>query len=270
MVKHWYKNAIIYSLHVKSFLDANHDGVGDFKGLTRSLDYLGGLGVTCIWLLPFFPSPHKDHGYDIVDFLNVDPRYGNLGHFTEFLDAADEKGIRVIIDLVLNHTSVDHPWFQEARKNPKSKYHNYYIWLKEKPKNAHTDVIFSHHQDGNWEYDHEAGKYYYHTFYKHQADLNISNPDVQEEIRYILHFWLRLGVSGFRMDAVPHMMKQKGNEKFNGSPFQFLKDIRSFVEEHRPDGILLAEVDTEPNEYRNFFGKDSDQVQMLFNFYLNN
>jgi maltose alpha-D-glucosyltransferase/alpha-amylase len=269
MGKYWYKNAIIYSTHVETFMDSNGDGIGDFRGLSRSLDYLAGLGVTCIWLLPFFPSPNRDHGYDITDYLNVDSRYGTLGHFVEFVDAAEESGIRVIIDLVLNHTSTDHPWFQEARRNKNSKYHNYYIWLDEKPENPHEDVIFAHHQDGNWEYDRVARRYYYHTFYKHQPDLNITNPDVQEEIRYILHFWLKLGIAGFRMDAVPHMLREKGNVKFDGDPFQFLKDIRSFVEDQQKDAILLAEVDTEPEEYEDFFGKGS-QVQMLLNFYLNN
>ena len=267
--KYWYKNALIYSTHVESFLDSNGDGIGDFIGMTRSLDYLAGLGVTCIWLLPFFPTPNRDHGYDIADYLNVDPRYGTLGHFVEFLDAAEERGIRVIIDLVLNHTSIDHPWFQEARKNKNSKYRKYYIWLDEKPENSHEDVIFGHHQDGNWEYDKKAGQYYYHTFYGHQADLNITNPDVQNEIRYILHFWLKLGISGFRMDAVPHMIKNKGNEKFSGDPYDFLKDTRAFIEDLRKDAILLAEVDTEPEKYEEFFG-NGDQVQMLFNFYMNN
>lgn len=267
--KYWYKNAVIYSTHVESFMDSDGDGIGDFIGLTRSLDYLAGLGVTCVWLLPFFPSPNRDHGYDIADYLNVDPKYGTLGHFVEFLDAAEEHGIRVIIDLVLNHTSVDHPWFQEARKDKNSKYRKYYIWLDEKPENAHEDVIFGHHQDGNWEYDKVAGQYYYHTFYGHQPDLNITNPDVQKEIRYILHFWLKLGISGFRMDAVPHMIRNKGNEKFDGNPFDFLKNTRSFLEDLRKDAILLAEVDTEPEKYEEFFGK-GDQVQMLFNFYMNN
>ena len=269
MAKFWYKNAVIYSLHVESFLDGNGDGIGDFQGLTRSLDYLSGLGVTCIWLLPFFPSPNRDHGYDIADYLNVDPRFGTLGHFVEFLDAAEERGIRTIIDLVLNHTSVDHPWFQEARKDRNSRYRNYYIWRDEKPSDPNEDVIFGHHQDGNWEYDSVAGQYFYHTFYQHQPDLNLTNPEVRREIQYILHFWLKLGVAGFRMDAVPHMVRQKGDEKFEGDPYQFLKDIRLFVEEQRKDSVLLAEADTEPGEYRNFFG-DSDQVHMMLNFYLNN
>lgn len=269
MAKYWYKNGIMYATHVETFMDANGDGIGDFKGLTRSLDYLAGLGITCIWLLPFFPSPNRDHGYDVSDYLNVDPRFGNLGHFVEFIDAAEDRGIRVIIDLVLNHTSVDHPWFQEARRNKNSKYRKYYIWLDEKPANPHQDIVFGHHQNGNWEYDELAGQYYYHTFYIHQPDLNIANPDVQEELKYILHFWLKLGVSGFRMDAVTHILNQKGKEKFKGDPHQFLRDIRTFVEAQRKDAILLAEVDTEPKRYRHYFG-DGDQVQMLFNFYLNN
>ncbi|HYF67546.1 MAG TPA: alpha-amylase family protein [Ohtaekwangia sp.] len=269
MAKYWYKNAVIYSLHVETFMDSDGNGIGDFRGLTRSLDYVAGLGVNCIWLLPFFPTPNRDHGYDITDYLSVDPRFGNLGHFVEFLDAAEERGIRVIIDLVLNHTSIDHPWFQEARKSKASKYRKYYIWLDEKPENPNEDIIFGHHQDGNWEYDKEADQYFYHTFYKHQADLNISNPDVQEEIRYILHFWLKLGIAGFRMDAVPHMLREKGNEKFKGDPFEFLQNIRRFTEEQRQDAILLAEVDTEPEKYKDYFG-ESNQVQMLFNFYLNN
>lgn len=269
MAKYWYKNAVIYSLHVETFMDANGDGVGDFQGLTRSLDYLAGLGVNCIWLLPFFPSPNRDHGYDIADYLNVDPRFGTLAHFVEFLDAAEERGIRVIIDLVLNHTSVDHPWFQEARKDKNSRYRKYYIWLDEMPANPNEDIVFAHHQNGNWEYDDVAGQYFYHTFYQHQPDLNITNPEVRREIQYILHFWLKLGVSGFRMDAVPHMLKEKGSEKFEGDPFRFLREIRFFTEEQRKDSVILAEVDTEPQEYQKFFG-NSDQVQMLLNFYLTN
>ncbi|HYC84878.1 MAG TPA: alpha-amylase family protein [Chryseosolibacter sp.] len=269
MVKYWYKNAIIYTTHVETFLDGNGDGIGDFRGLTMSLDYLAGLGITCIWLLPFFPTPNRDHGYDVTDYFSVDPRFGNLGHFVEFVDAADERGIRVIIDLVINHTFIDHPWFQEARKDKNSKYRKYYIWLDEKPANPNQDIVFGHHQDGNWEYDQVAGQYYYHTFYKHQADLNIANPQVQEEIKYIIQFWLKLGISGFRMDAVTHILNRKGNEKFDGDPHQFLRDIRSFVEDQRPDAILLAEVDTESSRYRHYFG-EGDQVQMLFNFYLNN
>jgi maltose alpha-D-glucosyltransferase/alpha-amylase len=172
--------------------------------------------------------------------------------------------------MVFNHVSIDHPWFQEARKSRDSKYRKYFIWLDEKPANADKDVIFGHHQDGNWEYDELAGQYFYHTFYKHQPDLNVTNPEVQEELRYILHFWMRLGITGFRMDAVPHMLKEKGDEVFEGDPFQWLRDIRTYVEDLNQDAVLLAEADTEPDEYQKFFGGRDDQVQMLLNFYLNN
>lgn len=269
MDKHWYKNAIIYSLDVDAFKDSNGDGVGDFTGLTHSLTYLSGMGVTCIWLLPFFVSPNKDDGYDISDYYSVDQRLGNLGGFVEFLDAAQELGIRVIIDLVLNHTSDQHPWFQEAQKNKDSKYRKYYIWVDKKPETEEEKLIFGKEQDGNWEYDKRTKEYYYHTFYKHQPDLNITNPEVCKEIRKIMHFWLKLGVAGFRMDAVPHMIRAKGNEQFEGDPHQVLRDLRTFVEEQRSDALLLAEVDTEPEEYRNFFGKGKE-IHMLFNFYLNN
>lgn len=267
MQKHWYKNAIIYSLHVESFMDSNGDGVGDFKGLTSSLNYLSNLGINCIWLLPFFSTTNKDHGYDIIDYYNVDPRYGSLGHFVEFLSSAEDIGIRVLLDLVLNHTSVEHPWFREARKGKDNRYHDYYIWVDEKPKTKNGKNIVG--RDDTWAWDELAGQYYYHTFYEHQADLNISNPIVQDEIKYILRFWLRLGVSGFRLDAVPHMLASNGNMQWETSPFQFIKDLRRCVEEYSPEGLLLAEVDTKPKKYLDYFG-DSDQVQMLFNFHLNN
>lgn len=269
MDKHWYKNSIIYALDVESFKDSNGDGVGDFTGLTHCLNYLSGLGVNCLWLLPFFGTPNKDNGYDISDYYTVDKRLGNLGGFVEFLDAAQELGMRVIIDLVVNHTSDQHPWFQEARKKEKSRYRDYYIWAKEKPKNEEQKLIFGEEQDGNWEYDRQVGEYYYHTFYKHQPDLNFANPEVQREIRKIMHFWLKLGIAGFRMDAVPHIIRRKGNREFDGDPHQVLRAMRMFVEEQRNDAVLLAEVDTEPEEYKNFFGQGKE-IQLLFNFYLNN
>ncbi|HYH56334.1 MAG TPA: alpha-amylase family protein [Anseongella sp.] len=269
MASYWYKNAIIYSLDIKTFMDSNGDGRGDFTGLIKSLDYLSGLGITCLWVQPFFPSPNKDNGYDVSDYYAIDPDLGNLGSFVEFIDKAKENGIRVLIDLVLNHTSDQHPWFREARQDRNSKYRNYYIWVDKKPRTSGTDTVFGKHQGGNWEYDEMAKAWYYHTFYKHQPDLNITNPDVIKEIRWIMRFWLKLGVAGFRMDAVPHMIRQKGNEKFEGDPHDFFRGLREFVEEQRKDAVLLAEVDTEPERYRDFLGK-SDQMHMLFNFYLNN
>ncbi len=269
MKTHWYKNAVIYSLDVETYMDSNGDGVGDFTGLSRCLDYLANLGVTCLWLLPFFPSPNRDNGYDVEDYYSVDARLGNLGTFAEFLEEADRRNIRVLADLVVNHTSVKHPWFQEARKSEDSPYRDYYIWADEPPEDGETKVVFGEQQEGNWAYDEAAGKYYYHTFYKFQADLNLTNPRVQEEIRRVVRFWLRLGLAGFRMDAVTHMLRQKGEVKFKGDPHDFLRDLRAFVEEERSDAVLLAEVDVEPERYRDFFG-DEDQVHLLLNFYLDN
>lgn len=269
MNKYWYKNAVIYSLDVESFLDFNGDGIGDIKGLKHSLTYLSSLGVNCLWLLPFFCTPNRDNGYDVKDYYSVDPRSGNLGDFAELLEAAEELGIRILVDLVVNHTSDQHPWFQEARKDKDSKYRDYYIWVEEKPKNSDQKLIFGEQQKSNWAYDEEADAYYYHTFYEFQPDLNFTNPEVVKEIHQIMRFWLKLGVSGFRMDAVPHMIREKGNEQFEKDPFQLLEDLRAFVEEQRKDAVLLAEVDVEPDIYQDYFG-DGDRIHMLLNFYLNN
>ncbi|WP_017731128.1 alpha-amylase family protein [Nafulsella turpanensis] len=268
-MKYWYKNAVIYCLDVETFMDSNGDGVGDFTGLKNRLQYLAGLGVTCIWILPFYASPNRDNGYDVADYFAIGEAFGNFGGFVEFLEAAEEAGIRVLIDLVVNHTSDQHPWFQESRKSKDSKYRDYYIWSEEKPEEDGKYAIFGKEQGGNWAYDEAADAYYYHTFYQHQPDLNSANPEVQKEIKRIMHFWLKLGVAGFRMDAVPHMVRQKKEGQFEGDPHQFLRDLREFVEDQRPDALLLAEVDTEPEKYKNFFG-NSDQMHMLLNFYLDN
>ena len=268
-MKHWYKNAVIYSLDVETYLDSNQDGIGDFTGLSRCLEYLAGLGVTCVWLLPFYPSPNRDNGYDVKEYYGVDPRLGNLGGFVEFMNAAEERNIRVLVDLVVNHTSVEHPWFQEARKDRNSKYRNYYVWVDEPIEEQAQYPIFGERQEGNWAYDEEAGQYYYHTFYQYQPDLNLTNPEVRKEIRKIMRFWLKLGVSGFRMDAVPHMIRAKGHERFESDPHDVLREFRRFVEEQKSDAVLLAEVDVEPERYTEFFG-DGDQMHMLFNFYLDN
>ena len=262
----WYKNAIIYSLDVESFMDSNDDGIGDLKGLRHRLNYLSSLGVNCIWLLPFYDTPNRDNGYDVRDYYQVDPNLGDLGHFAELVDAADELGIRILVDLVVNHTSKEHFWFQEARKDKNSKYRNFYIWLDEKPEEEEMDSIFG---GSTWEYDEEAGADYYHSFYPFQPDLNISNPAVQKEIERIMHFWLKLGVAGFRMDAAPHMIRQKGNEEFGEDPHQVFRNFREYVEGQRKDAILLAEVDVEPEKYQDYLGKE-DQMHMLFNFYINN
>jgi len=270
MDNYWYKNAIIYSLDVETFKDSNNDGIGDFKGLTHVLPYLSGLGVTCIWLLPFFDSPNKDNGYDVSDYYKVDPRLGDLGHFTQFMDAANDMGLRVVMDLPVNHTSTQHPWFQESREGKNSSFKDYYFWEKRKPQNDTHNIMAEAGEEGsNWKYDRKAKAYYYHTFFEHQADLNITNPEVQSEICRIMHFWLKQGVSGFRIDAASYMFKEKGRENFDEDPHEVFRHWRNFVQGTKQDAILLAEVDLRPSEYKKFFGKQ-DQMHMLFNFYVNN
>ena len=270
MNKYWYKNAVIYSLDVETFKDATGDGTGDFKGLRNALPYLSSLGVTCLWLLPIFDTPNRDNGYDVQDYYKIDPRLGDLGHFSQLIDAAEEVGIRVIIDLAVNHTSTEHFWFQESRKDQNSKYRDYYIWVDEKPEDPEKNMMAAEGEESiSWKYDRTAKAYYFHSFYPHQPDLNISNPQVQEEIFRIMHFWLKLGVSGFRIDAAPHMFKEKGRMDFEGDPHKIFRNFREFVETQKPDAILLAEVDLDPNQYNKYLGNE-DQMHMLFNFYVNN
>jgi len=269
MNKYWYKNAVIYCLDVETYKDSNNDGIGDFEGLKNALTYLSGLGVTCLWLMPFFDTPNEDNGYDVRNYYELDTRLGDLGNFTEFLDAAEEVGIRILIDLAVNHTSEKHFWFQEARKGKKNKFYNFYIWKDEKPKDMGENMMSKDGNGSNWKYDRKAKAWYYHTFYPHQPDLNISNPAVQKEIFRIMHFWLKLGVSGFRIDAAPHMFTEKGQVEFGEDPHEIFRNFREFVETQKRDAILLAEVDLEPEKYQKFFG-DEDQMHMLFNFYVNN
>lgn len=268
----WYKRAIIYSLDVDTFQDSNSDGIGDFEGLIHRLDYLAGLGVTCLWLLPFFPSPNRDNGYDVKDYYGIDPRLGTFGDFVEFMREARERGLRVIIDLVVNHTSNAHPWFRQAREDPNSRYHGYYIWSEEKPEDAHEGVIFPGVQETIWSYDRKAKKYYLHRFYHHQPDLNVSNPRVREEIKKIMGFWLELGVSGFRVDAAPFLIEFKGIDKTNidvEEPYEYLRDMRDFLSWRQGDAVLLAEANVEMNEILEYFGEQGDKLHMLFNFMLN-
>lgn len=265
----WYKHAVIYCLDVETFFDGNNDGIGDFAGLISRLDYLQSLGVTCLWLLPFYPTPNRDNGYDIMDYYGVDPRLGTLGDFTEFVYLAREHGMRVIVDLVINHTSIDHPWFQAARKDKNSPYRDFYIWSKDKPKDADEGMVFPGVQETTWTYDKAAGEYYFHRFYEHQPDLNISNPHLQEEIRRIIGFWLALGVSGFRVDAAPFVIEMKGLAgKKQGHEFDFLEDFRHFATWHRGDAILLAEANVEMKKIEQYYG-DGNRLHMLFNFMLN-
>lgn len=265
----WYKDAIIYCLDVETYMDSNGDGIGDFKGLMQRLDYIAGLGVTCLWLLPFYPSPNRDNGYDVKDYYAVDPRLGTLGDFVEFIHFAHERGLRVIADLVVNHTSDQHPWFQEARKDKNSPYHDYYVWSETKPPDAEEAVMFPGRQETIWTYDEEAGAYYLHRFFKHQPDLNIANPAVREEIRKIMGFWLQLGISGFRVDAAPYLIELKGVKDAGGAdPYDYLREFREFLQWRRGNAILLAEANVSTDEISNYFG-DGTKLHLLFNFLLN-
>jgi maltose alpha-D-glucosyltransferase/alpha-amylase len=266
----WYKNAVVYCLSVETFMDSNGDGVGDFQGLQRRLDYLAGLGVTAIWLMPFQTSPGRDDGYDISDYYNVDPRYGTLGDFVEFTHGAMQRGIRVLIDLVVNHTSDEHPWFKEARADKNSKYRDWYVWSKTKPESANEGMVFPGVQTSTWTRDKESREYYFHRFYEFQPDLNTANPLVQAEILKIMGFWIQLGVSGFRMDAVPFVIAEKGADiKKPREQFDMLRTFREFLQWRKGDSIILAEANVVPRENREYFGGDGDRMQMMFNFHVN-
>lgn len=266
----WYKNAIIYCLSVGTFLDTNADGIGDFQGVLRRLDYLQGLGVTAIWLLPFQPSPSRDDGYDVSDYYGVDPRYGSLGDFVEFTQGCRQRGLRVLIDLVVNHTSNQHPWFQEARKDPTSKYRDWYVWSKKKPRNANKGMVFPGVQKSTWNYDEAAKAWYFHRFYDFQPDLNTLNPEVQAEILKIMGFWLQLGVSGFRMDAVPFVISSKdASSQGLREHYDMLRMFSEFLTWREGDAIILAEANVVPEVDMNYFGSSGERLQMLFNFEVN-
>lgn len=269
MIDLWYKNAVIYCLDVDTFMDGNGDGIGDFAGLARRLDYLAGIGVTCLWLLPFYPTPDRDNGYDIVDYYNVAPTLGTLGDFVDFTHQAHERGMRVIIDLVVNHTSNQHPWFKAACSDPSSKYRDFYIWSEKRPKDHDQGMVFPGVQKTTWTYDKQARAYYFHRFYDHQPDLNIANPAVREEIEKIMGFWLQLGVSGFRIDAAPFVIELKGIENVKGvDPYAYLDEMRSFLSWRSGSAMMLAEANLEPKAVAAYFG-DGDRFHMLFNFWLN-
>ena len=266
----WYKNAVFYSLHVGTFTDANGDGVGDFEGLMRRLDYLAGIGVTAVWLAPFQPSPMRDDGYDVTDYYGVDPRYGTPGDFVEFTQQARLRGIRVIIDLVINHTSDQHPWFQDARRDRKSRYRDWYYWADKKPRGADKGMVFPGKQTTTWTYDKLARAYYHHRFYEFQPDLNTENPAVQEEIRKIMGYWLQLGVAGFRVDAVPFIIETTpGKKKKPTLRFDYLRDLHDFLQWRTGDGILLGEANIVPEENLDYFGPEGDRIHMILNFQVN-
>ena len=265
----WYKNAVIYCLDVEKYQDANGDGVGDFEGLMRRLDYLAGLGATCVWLQPFYPSPNRDNGYDVTDYYGVHEKHGSAGDFVNFMKHADALGIRVIVDLVVNHTSIDSPWFQAARSDPHSRFRDWYVWSDERPKNHRDGMVFPGQQTTTWTLDRKAKQYYFHRFYRHQADLNTWNPYVRSEIQKIMGFWLELGVSGFRMDAVPFLIEKKGAGVAHQMDFALLKEMRDFLQWRSGDAILLAEANVPPDESLQYFGEDGERLQMMLNFPVN-
>lgn len=251
-------------------MDSNADGVGDFQGLARRLDYLQGLGVTTIWLMPFQTSPCRDDGYDVADYYNVDPRYGTLGDFVEFTHGASQRGMRVLIDLVVNHTSDQHRWFQEARADRASKYRDWYVWADRKPPKADDGVVFPGVQKSTWSYDKVAGQWYFHRFYDFQPDLNTANPLVQAEILKVMGFWTQLGVSGFRMDAVPFVIAAKGADvKKPKSQFDMLRTFRELLQWRKGDSIILGEANVLPRDDLEYFGAAGERLQMMFNFQVN-
>ena len=267
----WWKNAVFYCLDVETFLDWDGDGCGDLPGLCERIDYLTGLGIDCVWLMPFMPSCQRDDGYDITDFYGIDERLGTQGDLTDVVRTAGEGGIRVIADLVVNHTSDEHPWFKEARRGPDSPFHDFYVWRDEKPEEKPGDVVFPDQEDSNWAFDEEAGRWYQHRFYSHQPDLNVANPEVRDEIAQIVGFWLQQGLSGFRVDAVPFLIEPSGNEPGTRlDPHELLRDMRRYIGRRAGDAVLMGEVNLPPRQQREFFGdEDGDELQVVLSFTVN-
>jgi len=262
----WFKHAVFYEIHVRGFFDGNGDGMGDLQGLTEKLDYLEWLGIDCIWLLPMYPSPLRDGGYDIADFYDIHPDYGSVEDFRALVDAAHQRQIRVIADLVMNHTSSDHPWFQEARSSPDSPKRDWYVWSDTDDRYADARVIFVDTEPSNWTWDPVAGQYYWHRFFSHQPDLNYENPEVRDEMLRVLRFWLDLGIDGFRLDAVPYLYEREGTNCENLSQTHtYLRRIRSEVDEAYPDRVLLAEANQWPEDVVEYFGR-GDECHMAFQF----
>jgi maltose alpha-D-glucosyltransferase/alpha-amylase len=265
----WFKNAVVYSLDVETFLDGNGDGCGDFEGLTRRLDYLQSLGVDVLWLAPFQVSPNRDNGYDISDFYGVDPRLGTLGDFVEFVHEAGSRGIRVLIDLVVNHTSDQHAWFREARADPGSSRRDWYVWSKQRPRSWRSGMVFPGVQKATWTYDRQAREYYFHRFYAFQPDLNMDEPRVREEVRRIMGFWLQTGVAGFRVDAVPFVLEEPPRSRRKPQVhFEYLKEFRELLQWRVGDAVLLGEANVLPEDALRYFAGD-DGLHMMFDFWAN-
>jgi maltose alpha-D-glucosyltransferase/alpha-amylase len=261
----WYKTAVIYELYVRGFQDGDSDGNGDFKGLTERLDYLQWLGVDCIWLLPMYPSPLRDGGYDVSDYFQILPDYGTLGDFIQFIEESHRRGMKVIADLVMNHTSDQHPWFQESRK-PGSPKRDWYVWSDTDQKYLDARIIFVDTETSNWTWDPEAQAFYWHRFFSHQPDLNFDNPEVQEAMLEVLRFWLDIGLDGFRLDAVPYLFEREGTNCENlPETHEFLKRVRKETDDKYPGTVLLAEANQWPSDCVPYFG-DDDECHMAFNF----
>jgi len=266
----WYKNAVIYSLELETFLDASGDGVGDIEGLIRRLDYLEFLGVDAVWLGPFHPSPNRDNGYDVTDYYGVDPRYGSSGDFVELVHQARKRGLRVLMDLVVNHTSDEHPWFVEARGSRDSLRRSWYVWSKKRPKSWNKGMVFPGVQARTWTFDRKTREHYFHRFFEFQPDLNTTNPDVRAEICRIMGFWLEIGVSGFRVDALPFIVEEiLPNTTKYPQHFEYLTELRQFVQWRKGDAVLLGEANVLPADTQPFFGEDGSRIHMMFNFFVN-
>lgn len=266
MSDQWYKRAVFYQIYLRAFADGNGDGNGDFQGLKSHLDYFRELGVDCLWLMPIYPSPLCDDGYDIADYYGIHPDYGTLEDFKDFLNEAHRRGLRVILDLVLNHTSNQHPWFQSARASRSSPYRDFYVWSDTDQKYSQARIIFLDVEKSNWTWDEVAGQFYWHRFYACQPDLNYENPAVQAEMMKVMKFWLDLGVDGFRADAVPYLFESEGTNCENlPETHAYLKEIRRFLDRHYPGRILLAEANQWPKDVRQYFG-EGDEFHMAFHF----
>jgi maltose alpha-D-glucosyltransferase / alpha-amylase len=262
----WYKDAIIYELHVRAFCDSNGDGMGEFRGLTLKLDYLQDLGVSAIWLLPFYPSPLRDDGYDISDYTNIHPDYGSLDDFKVFLEEAHRRGLRIITELVLNHTSDQHPWFQEARSSRENPKRDWYVWSDTAERYRKARIIFTDTELSNWAWDPISKSYYWHRFFSHQPDLNFDNPAVREEIDKVMRFWFGMGVDGLRLDAVPYLVEREGTSCENlPETHEVLRFLRRRIEERFADKMFLAEANQWPHDVRAYFG-NGDECHMAFHF----
>jgi len=267
----WWKNAVFYCLDVETFLDADGDGCGDLPGLCERVDYLRGIGIDCVWLMPFMPSCQRDDGYDITDFYGVDARLGTHGDLVDVVRTARESGIRVIADLVVNHTSNEHPWFTAARRSRDSPFHDFYVWRDEKPDEKPGDVVFPDQESSNWAFEEEVERWYMHSFYSHQPDLNVANPEVRDEIAQTVGFWLQQGLSGFRVDAVPFLIEPPGTDaRTRADPHKLLRDLRSYIGRRAGDAVLMGEVNLPPPQLREFFGAENgDELQVVLSFTVN-